>query len=857
MVSFNCIRHGDEIPEGLNLVKLRYGVPLRLLIPMILATVFCVAGLLAMAIENKSLHQAAILDAKAKADLILARDQAISAFITNEVTPNLQPGNMNALQAGNMDVVSAAHTTMQIDHYFTQAKPADTYIKEVSVNARLFQNEADSIERAYLEKVNSSGDRSPESFVMTIDGNPYYVVMKPSQITQASCLTCHGDPKNAPQAVIDAFGPTKSFNWKVGDVASITSVRVSLAGPYKTADNQSFRTSILLAFILIGVFLAQVILTRRLLLDPIEQIQDAATRIANDENRLGDQVSGRFGSELMSLAQAFNQMSANLRRMRNSLEERVQDRTAKLSQANTELEHEVDVRLQAEQELDGQRILAEALRDTSLALNSTLDLQGVIHRILVNLNRVIPHDAANVMVVEDGVAQVVDCQGYETFGVADFVRSIRWVVADVANYKQMAKTGLPVLTPDTRIEAGWVRPPEMEWLRSYIGAPIMLKGNLVGFINIDSSTPGLFDKSQLDTMQIFASQAATAIGNAHTYDSLRQYSNEISSLYYASDVLLATGKGVEKLAQQIIHVVIQQFTTSYATLLIGDEEQNELKLVAEEGTSEEEWAPLNLKGFGITVRAYRDSQVQYVPDVRNDPDYVPWNLETRTELAIPLIAGDRTVGVLNVESPNVDAFSERWRHVLVTYASRAALAIENAQLQTEIKQFAITDPLTGLYNRRGLEELFKHEIERANRLNQPLSVLMIDVDHFKQINDNFGHPAGDQVLATIAERLKTTLRKMDIFGRIGGDEFIILLPGIGEDGIETVGNRLRQDLEQTPIEAGHEKLKATISIGAASLPKGMTNIDEVIMHADAALLAAKHAGRNQSHIWKGEEDVPH
>jgi diguanylate cyclase (GGDEF)-like protein len=836
------------------MVKLRLSVPLRLLLPLILAGVLAIGGLIVITIENRSLRQEAILEAKAKADLLLARDQATSAFITHESVPN--PNNLenaSSLQPNSLDMISSSHVTTQINHYFNQFKPADIYVKEVTINARLSQNEADSLEKAYLEKVQAGKTIKPEAMVTTIDGNPFYVVMQPGQVAQENCLVCHGDPQKAPQALIDTYGPVKGFNWKAGEVISISSVRVPLAGPYATADDLSFRISILLTIVLIGMFISQVIFTRRLLLKPVEQIQDAASRIAFDEERLGEQVNVRFGQELVSLAQAFNKMSANLRRMRNSLEERVQDRTAMLSQANADLEREVEIRSKAEKQLNEQKVLAEALRDTSLALNSTLDLQGVIRRILNNLNRVIPHDAANVMAVDDGIAYVVDCQGYDAFGITDYVRSIRWKVTNVPNYLRMAETGQPAITVDTHNEKGWVHTAEIDWLRSYIGAPIMLKGSLVGFINIDSATPGFFNESQIETLQIFANQAATAISNARAYDSMRQYLNEISALYNASDALLASGEGVEKLAEQIVIMMVQQFNTSYATLMIVDEQRQELRLLAAFGAGEKEQAPLRLDGEGISVRAYREKAVQYVTDVSVDAEYVVWNPDTAAEMAIPLLVENRVAAVLNLESSNVNGFDERWRRVMIIFASRAALAFENALLQAEVKEYSITDPLTGLYNRRGLGEMTSHEIERANRLGEPISVLVIDVDHFKSINDNLGHSAGDQVLAAMASRLKTTLRKMDVIGRTGGDEFVVLLPGIAEEGIDVVSDRLREAVAGAPIETGEDRITVTISIGGATLAEGETNLADIARHADEALIIAKRAGRNQFHVWKGDE----
>ena len=169
------------------------------------------------------------------------------------------------------------------------------------------------------------------------------------------------------------------------------------------------------------------------------------------------------------------------------------------------------------------------------------------------------------------------------------------------------------------------------------------------------------------------------------------------------------------------------------------------------------------------------------------------------------------------------------------------------KLETVLKELAATDPLTGLYNRREYDMLFQHEIERAKRMNTPLSVGIIDLDHFKKINDTYGHSAGDEVLKQTAVLFRENLRSMDIIGRWGGEEFIILLPGIAIDQANLTGNRLLQALESTNIDAGTVSIKITATIGITQLLRD-DNMDKVIRRADDALYKGKGAGRNRVEI---------
>ncbi|HQG66847.1 MAG: GGDEF domain-containing protein [Smithella sp.] len=169
------------------------------------------------------------------------------------------------------------------------------------------------------------------------------------------------------------------------------------------------------------------------------------------------------------------------------------------------------------------------------------------------------------------------------------------------------------------------------------------------------------------------------------------------------------------------------------------------------------------------------------------------------------------------------------------------------KLEAALQEMAATDPLTGLYNRRECDILFRHEMERANRLNTPLSVGLIDLDHFKQVNDTYGHAAGDEVLRRTARLFRENLRTMDIVGRWGGEEFIIMLPEMAIDQANITGNRLLQALAATDIDAGSALIKITATIGITQLLPG-DKMDEIISRADAALYKGKEAGRNRVEI---------
>jgi diguanylate cyclase (GGDEF)-like protein/PAS domain S-box-containing protein len=171
---------------------------------------------------------------------------------------------------------------------------------------------------------------------------------------------------------------------------------------------------------------------------------------------------------------------------------------------------------------------------------------------------------------------------------------------------------------------------------------------------------------------------------------------------------------------------------------------------------------------------------------------------------------------------------------------------EKRELIGTLNHLSTTDVLTGLYNRRALNDILKHEIERANRYGIDLSLILIDVDNFKLINDSFGHTVGDQALKLIADALVRALRKTDIPGRYGGDELMVILPETCLEGARNLAEKIRRTVEQVPLDlAGEKRIALAVSIGVAGCCAHLENIDTLVALADKALYESKLAGRNK------------
>ena len=212
-------------------------------------------------------------------------------------------------------------------------------------------------------------------------------------------------------------------------------------------------------------------------------------------------------------------------------------------------------------------------------------------------------------------------------------------------------------------------------------------------------------------------------------------------------------------------------------------------------------------------------------------------------LGVPLIFQERIIGLLAIDSVMPNQFTQENIALAAAFADQVSVALENSRIYEKAQSQAITDPLTGVYNRRGLFQMGEAEFLRARRIKRPFSVLMLDIDHFKRVNDTYGHATGDQTLRGLTERCRTLLRGVDMVGRYGGEEFVILLPETNLESARLVAERLRQTIAKEPFATDSGPLRITISIGVAEAIKREI-LGTLIERADAALYDAKRAGRN-------------
>jgi diguanylate cyclase (GGDEF)-like protein len=291
---------------------------------------------------------------------------------------------------------------------------------------------------------------------------------------------------------------------------------------------------------------------------------------------------------------------------------------------------------------------------------------------------------------------------------------------------------------------------------------------------------------------------------------------------------------------------VESFGYTTCSILFVDREGKELHLQVHRG-SDPRWArktrfPIGEQGIPGWVA--QNGQSYYAPDIRQDPlagksAAGKGVAGVRSQVAFPLIAEDQVIGVLDVRSPEVDAFPREVREALDALVTLAALAIYRARQDEKLHKLALTDDLTGLANHRGLAESLEREIARARRFGYPVSLVLVEIDKFKQVNDRYGHLRGDAALRAVAQTMRKVCRTMDVAARSGGDEFVLLLPQTPKIAAARVAERLRRQLAQHPFG---DEIRLTASLGVATMPSDESAAESLLEAADRAMYQVKRAG---------------
>jgi diguanylate cyclase (GGDEF)-like protein/PAS domain S-box-containing protein len=697
-----------------------------------------------------------------------------------------------------------------------------------------------------------------------------------------------------------------------------------------------------------------------------------------------------------------------------------------------------------EQEEKSRRLLLEALGKTAKALTSNLDQDVILDQILSNIGQIIPYGGMNIILFDGPIAHIVRWYGYDQHHrPSNQIEIIE--IAKVPNFQKVIETKKVIQIPDTSQDPSWVDISEADWLRSYLGAPIIIRDQVIGLINIDHPTPNFYTALHIQVLEEFASQVAIAMQNARLYEEARLRAEYLALVNDITHQSLAANNAEEllhNLAESLgkmvggdgIYITLWEeegrraipaaayglASDVYRSEPVGDNETTLTSsaldagkpLVVEDIQKSEYVDPNLVKTYplrsalvlpmisggtrlGAVIIGYKAnhhyendeivraeqiaSQVALALEkirlfdaehmrteelgranhlitalthvssrieVAHDPDSVletlgneliklnirclvtlydpenenvtiryPFMSPRRSEMLaerlgvdlfavknvierspafnilvkqrqplyvrdlyaeivplffagvpegltkailrfervsenshgihLPLVVEGKVTGFLWLWGSHME---EKDLPVMSIFASQVAIIIEHSRLYAEVQKMAITDEVTRLYNRRGLFELTKREIDRARRFNRPVSLMMLDIDFFKKVNDQYGHPVGDEVLACLAEHFIKIVREIDIVGRYGGEEFVIVLPETDLRSASGVAERIRKSIEEHKFHTRAGDVAITISIGLTWTSRGQLDLDQMLDLADQALYQAKNTGRNRSAV---------
>ncbi len=224
----------------------------------------------------------------------------------------------------------------------------------------------------------------------------------------------------------------------------------------------------------------------------------------------------------------------------------------------------------------------------------------------------------------------------------------------------------------------------------------------------------------------------------------------------------------------------------------------------------------------------------------------------QSHLTLPLVIDGEVIGCISINSDQTNLYNIPKLQFFSVFGYQMAASLRHIQRFSTVKKEAIYDTLTNLFNRRYFEEQLTAETQKALENQSNLSIIMVDIDHFKQVNDTFGHDGGDKILREIASLLKRSVRKHDTVARYGGEEFVLLLPGAPIEPTSMVAERIRQLVETTPFDVGQTRIRITISLGISNFPiHRIKSKEELVKMADLALYEAKKGGRNRVCVFRG------
>jgi diguanylate cyclase (GGDEF)-like protein len=480
----------------------------------------------------------------------------------------------------------------------------------------------------------------------------------------------------------------------------------------------------------------------------------------------------------------------------------------------------------------------ELLTEIGQAISSHLDQDEVLRTVQVELGQIFDTSTFYIAFQEEDKI----CFELEIEGGVILPKRSRKFGNGLTEY--ILRSGEPLLIESdleqARLKLGIeFMPPRPA--RSFCAVPIFLGGKPAGVMAaLSMERESQFQARDLEVMQTAAGQLGVAVENARLFTEEQRRARHLAFLNTISKLAISSEDAAQMMAD-IVREIQKNFRYDHIGIGIMDYATKDIEIKAEAGTTSQTLGRRIPVGSGVLGKVARTGVSALVQNA--GPGQLAGVLpESRAVLCLPISYGETLLGVLNIESRDENAFAPQDVLILNTLADLLATALHNSFVFQRLQQQSITDGLTGIKTRRFFWEALSSEWKRASRSGRPFSVVLVDLDKFKEVNDSLGHLEGDLVLARVGRLLEQKCRQSNVVARYGGDEFIILMPETGIEQAQVLAERLRLWLATDPMLEEHH---ITGSFGVASFPVHGFSMEDLIRVADAGMYVSKHAGGNQ------------
>lgn len=496
---------------------------------------------------------------------------------------------------------------------------------------------------------------------------------------------------------------------------------------------------------------------------------------------------------------------------------------------------------------------ATTLFEASLELSSVMDWDVTLDRTLGLLHEIIPFDIGSIVWL--GGDNLVVVRIWEaTKGSGRILRNppLPALKIDKASFfLPILKEGKPLILRDTTAEPGWISPELNPRVRSWMGVPICFEDQVVGFLSLGCNEPLVYTEEQLRWVLAYARAAARVWQNARLFDEVAQALVAEQRLNEISRVISGT-LDMGNMLQAVLRLTTQLVSADMGTLNLYNPEDEVLIVANSFNTPRPLFQTRLTKGQGVAWEVLLSKSSLMLREYAEHPQALAeWvQMGAHAYLGVPLIAGEEVLGVINLFKLSPQrTFQERDRILVEIVGRQISVAIQNVRRFELAQRLATRDSLTGLYTRHHFFEIARMEFERSRRYQRPIAIILLDVDNLKPINDTYGHPVGDLALQKVAQVCLRLLRQMDVVGRYGGDEFIILLPEASREQALQIAERLRGAAEAISLSTDGKSVPISISQGVAAFEGEYTSLERLVELADRALNQAKQKGKNQVMLW--------